>query len=81
MYARDVATLEPLGPGQTGFLHAVSPYITSVPAHSVLMGDLMQWRPGEECGCGLSTPYFELQGRAGTSKNRSCAMAAAELLK
>jgi phenylacetate-coenzyme A ligase PaaK-like adenylate-forming protein len=81
VFARDVATLEPLGPGQTGFLHAVSPYITSVPAHSVLMGDLMQWRPGEECGCSLRTPYFELLGRAGASKNRSCAMAAAELLK
>ena len=81
VFARDVATLEPLGPGRTGFLHAVSPYITSVPAHSVLMGDLIQWRPGEDCGCGLSTPYFELLGRAGTSKNRSCAMAAAELLK
>ncbi|MBS1226064.1 MAG: acyl-protein synthase [Proteobacteria bacterium] len=81
VFARDVATLEPLGPGRTGFLHAVSPYITSVPAHSVLMGDLIQWRPGEDCGCGLSTPYFDLLGRAGTSKNRSCAMAAAELLK
>mgnify|MGYP000847641311 FL=1 len=81
VFARDVATLEPLGPGQTGFLHAVSPYITSVPAHSVLMGDLIQWRPGEDCGCGLQTPYFELLGRAGTAKNRSCAMAAAELLK
>jgi hypothetical protein len=36
---------------------------------------------GKECGCGVETPWFEILGRAGTSKNKSCAIAAAELLK
>lgn len=75
---RDVDTGAALGEGQPGLLHFISPYITSVPAHSVVMGDVASLHAN--CGCGLPTPYFELHGRAGTSKNRSCAVAAAELL-
>lgn len=78
---RDVRTLKPLPNGQTGFLQFISPYITSVPAHAVLMGDLAVRHSGDECDCGLGTDWFEIQGRAGTSKNRSCAVAAAELLR
>ncbi|MFE3328964.1 acyl-protein synthase [Streptomyces sp. NPDC059176] len=78
---RDTATLSPLPYGEPGFLHLVSPYITSVPAHSVVMGDLASLHPGDECGCPLSTEWFTVHGRAGVSRNRSCAVAAAELLK
>ncbi|MFJ7904243.1 acyl-protein synthase [Streptomyces sp. NPDC096198] len=78
---RDTATLRPLPYGERGFLHLVSPYITSVPAHSVLMGDMASLHPGEECGCPLSTDWFTVHGRAGVSRNRSCAVAAAELMK
>ncbi|WP_328535233.1 LuxE/PaaK family acyltransferase [Streptomyces sp. NBC_00344] len=78
---RDTRTLEPLPSGDIGYLHLVSPYITSVPAHSVVMGDLASLHPGEECDCSLSTPWFRIHGRAGVSRNRSCAVAAAELLK
>ncbi|MEU6369535.1 acyl-protein synthase [Streptomyces sp. NPDC046931] len=78
---RDTATLRPLPYGERGFLHLVSPYITSVPAHSVVMGDLASLHPGEECGCPLSSDWFTVHGRAGVSRNRSCAVAAAELLK
>lgn len=81
IFIRDVRTLEPLGYNQPGFLHFVTPYITSVPAISVLMGDLAVLHSPEECSCGLETPYFEILGRAGTSKNRSCAIAASELLQ
>lgn len=78
---RDVRTLAPLGLGKKGFLGFVSPYITSAPAHSVLMGDLATLYPPSDCSCGLPTPYFVVHGRAGTSKNKSCAIAAAEMLK
>ncbi len=81
VFIRDVATLEPVGYGEPGFLNFVSPYITSVPAQSVMMGDLAKLHPPEACGCGRTTPWFEILGRAGTSRNRSCAVAAAELLK
>lgn len=80
VFVRDVRTLEVLGFGRQGFLHFTSPFITSMPAHSVLMGDLASLFPGSDCGCGLHAPYFVVHGRAGTSKNKSCAIAAAELL-
>ncbi|MYU05639.1 acyl-protein synthase [Streptomyces sp. SID8366] len=78
---RDPGTLRPLAYGEPGFLHLVSPYITSVPAHSVVMGDLASLHPGEECPCPLSTDWFTVLGRAGVSRNRSCAVAAAEMMK
>ncbi|MYR22902.1 acyl-protein synthase, partial [Streptomyces sp. SID6137] len=37
--------------------------------------------PGEECPCPLSTDWFTVLGRAGVSRNRSCAVAAAEMMK
>ncbi|MNX19023.1 Acyl-protein synthetase, LuxE [compost metagenome] len=81
VYVRDVKTLAVNDYGQPGFLQFVSPYITSVPAQGVLMGDLALLHPAERCGCGIDTEYFEILGRAGTSTNKSCAAAAAELLK
>ncbi len=80
VFARDVKSLAVLSRGERGFLHFVSPYITSMPAHSVLMGDLASVHDAGECGCDVSTPFFRIHGRAGTSKNKSCAIAAAELL-
>jgi hypothetical protein len=44
------------------------------------MGDLATLHPGAHCGCGLTTDWFELHGRAGTTASRNCAMAASELL-
>lgn len=79
VFIRDVATLKPLGFGEKGFLHFVSPYITSMPAHSVIMGDMASLH--NDCSCNLKTPYFKIHGRAGVSKNKSCALAASELLK
>jgi len=78
---RDVKTLEPLPYGEVGYLNFISPYITSVPANSVLMGDLASLHPENSCDCELKTPYFKIIGRAGTSKNKSCAIAASEILK
>lgn len=81
VFIRDIETLKPLGFNRPGFLSFVSPYITSVPGHSVIMGDMAILHPGEACNCGLNTPYFKILGRAGLSKNKSCAIAASELLK
>ncbi|WP_260431888.1 LuxE/PaaK family acyltransferase [Corynebacterium bovis] len=78
--ARDVASLEALPHGGRGFLHLMSQYITSVPAHSVLMGDMASVHAGAECPCEVGTDWFTLHGRAGVSRNRSCAVAAAEML-
>jgi phenylacetate-coenzyme A ligase PaaK-like adenylate-forming protein len=78
---RDLKDLSVVGYDRPGFLQFVSPYITSAPAHSVTMGDLAKLHTAESCGCGLKTDWFEILGRAGVSKNKSCAIAAAELLK
>lgn len=80
-FIRDTKTLEVIGNGNPGFLCFVTPYITSVPAISVMMGDLATIHDPEKCLCGLKTPFIEILGRAGVSKNKSCAVSASELLK
>ncbi|WP_085586067.1 MULTISPECIES: acyl-protein synthase [unclassified Pseudomonas] len=80
-FVRDPADLRVQPYGRPGLLGFVSPYITSSPAHAVVMSDLATLHPGADCGCGLTGDWFELHGRAGTSPGRSCAMAAAELLE
>lgn len=81
MIIRDVETLEPLPYGKTGFANFITPHLMSVPAVSVLMGDMAVMHAPEECGCGINTPFMEIIGRAGTSKAKSCAITASELLK
>lgn len=79
---RDIKTLQPVPDGTPGLLSFLSPYITSVPAHSVVMGDLAIRHPASACPCAeYPTPWFEVLGRAGVSANKSCAAAAAEFLK
>lgn len=78
---RDVKTLEPLGFDKPGFLSFISPLVSSVPISSIVMGDMAVLRDGSNCGCGITTPYFEILGRAGTAKTRSCAIAASEYMK
>lgn len=81
MLIRDVETLEPLPFGEAGFANFITPHLLSVPGVSVLMGDMAVLHPGSECGCGISSPYMEILGRAGTSRAKSCAITASELLK
>ena len=79
---RDVKTLAPVPDGTPGFLSFVSPYVASAPAHCIVMGDLAVRHSASECTCGdHPTPWFEVLGRAGVTANKSCAAAAAELLK
>ncbi|WP_028585023.1 LuxE/PaaK family acyltransferase [Desulfogranum mediterraneum] len=81
LFIRDITTLEVQGYGKPGFMNFVTPYITSVPAVSVMMGDLGVMHPPSVCSCGAQTPCFEVLGRAGVSRNKSCAVSASELLK
>ncbi len=80
-FVRDTKTLEVIGDEKPGFMCFLTPYITSVPAISVMMGDLAMIHKPEKCKCGLKTPFIEILGRAGVSKNKSCAVSASELLK
>ena len=81
LIVRDVKTLEPVADGQPGFANFITPHLRSVPAISVLMGDLVSKHASAECGCGISAPFMKILGRAGTSQAKSCAITASELLK
>jgi hypothetical protein len=45
--------------GQAGFMNFLTPYITSVPAVSVLMGDMGILHKASECSCGAKTPFLK----------------------
>ena len=77
---RDVKTLKPLGYDQPGFLNFISPLVQSMPLSSVMMKDIAVLREGRSCGCGISTPYFEVLGRAGVTQSKTCAITAGELI-
>ncbi|WP_326586107.1 hypothetical protein [Streptomyces sp. NBC_01294] len=70
---RSTRTLETPPYGERGRPRLVSPYITSVPAQSVVMGDLASLQPGDACGCGAADPGSPSTAAAGVSRcNRSC---------
>jgi phenylacetate-coenzyme A ligase PaaK-like adenylate-forming protein len=77
---RDLKTLEPLPYDTPGFLSFVTPLVTSAPLTGVLMNDLAVLREGGQCGCGISSPWFEVLGRAGVTRARNCAVSADELM-
>lgn len=72
--------LRPVGYGIPGLLNLISPMINSMPFTSVMTDDLAVLHPGEECGCGIRSPYFEILGRAGLADIKTCAAGASELL-
>ena len=77
--ARDAETLAPLADGEVGFLNLITPYLLSMPAISLLTSDFAVVR--HDCPCGRNTATIEILGRAGTRKNKGCAITAAQLLK
>lgn len=78
---RDAVTLKPLGYGQPGLLELITPLARAMPLASILTGDMAILHRGSSCGCGISSPYFELLGRAESLPGKTCAADAAELLK
>lgn len=76
---REVSTLEVLPPGEVGFLHLMTPFNLAMPTHSLLASDLATM--DLNCHCGRPTPTIEIKGRAGTRKNKGCAISASQLLK
>ena len=77
---RDVRTLEPVPYGTPGLLNLVAPLLSSVPYGSIMTDDIAVMKNGDECGCGISTPYFELIGRVGLANIKTCTQAASEFL-
>jgi len=77
---RDVRTLEPVPYGTPGLLNLVTPLLSSVPYGSIMTDDIAVMKNGDECGCGIRSPYFELLGRVGLSSIKTCTQAASEFL-
>lgn len=78
---RDVETLQPVENGKAGLVNLITPMVKAAPLLSVMTDDLGILHDGEECGCGLSSPYLELIGRVGMKGIKTCAAGAAEFLK
>ena len=74
------ANLQPVEYGMPGLLNLLTPMMTSMPFTSVMTDDLAILHPGEECGCGIHSPYFEILGRVGLTDIKTCAAGASELL-
>jgi len=78
---RDVNTLEPVPNGTPGLLNLITPLLSSAPYGSILTDDIAVMKNGDKCGCGVSSPYFELIGRVGLASVKTCTQAASEFLK
>ena len=77
---RDVRTLEPVPYGTPGLLNLVTPLLSSVPYGSIMTDDIAVMKSGDECNCGVRSPYFEIIGRVGLASVKTCTQAASEFL-
>lgn len=77
---RDVDTFQPVPNGTPGILNLITPLTDSVPLVSIVTDDLAVLHDASKCGCGITSPYFEILGRAGVTDIKTCAAGAAELL-
>ncbi|MEB3186610.1 MAG: acyl-protein synthetase [bacterium] len=76
---RDVTTLASVPEGEVGFLELLTPFNRAMPTLALLTSDLA--RLERDCPCGRPTVTIRLSGRAGTRKNRGCALSAAAMLE
>ena len=77
---RDPETLEPLPNGKMGLVNLISPMVKATPILSVMTDDLGVLHDGNECGCGINSPFIEIIGRVGLREIKTCAAGAADIL-
>mgnify|MGYP003387007924 CR=1 FL=1 len=78
VYVRDPFTLEVLPPGRVGLVQFLCSYNFSYPAFNFLATDYAKI---ENCRCKRGGPILVIQGRAGVTKHKGCAIKALDLLK
>lgn len=76
---RDAGNLRILPHKKVGLIQLMTPYLTAMPAISILTSDLGMLK--KSCPCGRSAPVLEIKGRAGTTKHKGCAITAMDILK
>lgn len=77
VFARSPYDLSLLPRGERGLLHFLCSYNFSYPAPSLLTTD---WGRVESCDCPIGGDILVLEGRAGVTKHKGCALKALELL-
>ncbi len=77
---RNIQTLEPVPNGTPGLVNLITPMVAATPITSIMTDDLGILHDGEQCGCGLQSPYLEILGRVGMRDIKTCAAGAEELL-
>ncbi len=78
VYVRSPHDLSLLPKGERGLLHFLCSYNTSYPAPSLLTTDY--GRLGS-CDCGIKGDTLILEGRAGVSKHKGCALKALDVIR
>ena len=78
---RDPDTLEPVENGTVGLVDLISPLTKATPILSVMTDDLGILHNGEECPCGVKSPYLEIIGRVAPEDIKTCAAGAADILQ
>lgn len=71
---------KPLSNGSVGLVNLITPMVAATPILSVMTDDLGVIHDGEECGCGIPTPYLEIIGRVAPDSIKTCAAGANEIL-
>lgn len=77
---RNADTLEPVEEGTPGLVNLITPMVLAAPVLSIMTDDLGVLHAGEECGCGIKSPYLEILGRVGLKDIQTCAAGAAKYL-
>lgn len=78
VFVRSPFDLSPLPKGEKGLLHFLCSYNFSYPAPSLLTTDYGRVM---QCDCEIGGDILILEGRAGVSKHKGCALKALELLR
>lgn len=78
---RDVEDLTPLPYGEVGLMSFLSSLTIASPLLHIMTDDLGVMYSGEQCGCGIKTPYFDILGRVGMKQIKTCSATSEELVK
>jgi hypothetical protein len=69
---RDFLTLQPVEPGQSGFIEVLSILPQSYPGQAILTEDVGVWLGSDGCPCGRPGAYFRFQSRVPHAELRGC---------
>lgn len=69
---RNPKTFEPVKDGELGLISFITPLVESMPILSIATDDIGYMYSKKECGCGIKSPYFKINNRAGVTGIKTC---------